>query len=202
MRSTALTLSLWLGIATQPAGAGGIDHKLSYDNSGIWQHSTQKAVEYSSMGAVVGTALWDGADGRVGKASWQAVDATLIGTLASEALKRIATRVRPTDTDNPDLWFQGGSNHSFPSGEVTAMAAMVTPYVLEYGHDYPAVYALELLPAYIGVGRMKLHAHWQTDVIAGFALGTGTGYFSHRLSTPLTVQVLPHGLTVGIKKSF
>ena len=47
-------------------------------------------------------------------------------------------------------------------------AALVTPYVLEYGRDYPATYALLLLPLYVGAGRIKNQAHWQTDVVAGW----------------------------------
>src|SRR5436190_1076625 len=145
-RSTAaFALSLSLGIASQHVHAGGIDHKLTFDESGIWSRNTQQAVEYSSQAIVLGMALWAGADTRPGRTAWQSVDATLIGAVSSEALKRITTRVRPSDTDNPDLWFQGGKNHSFPSGEVTAMAALVTPFVLEYRRDYPAVYALEVL---------------------------------------------------------
>ena len=61
---------------------------------------------------------------------------------------------------------QGGSNDSFPSRESAGAAALVTPYVLQYGRDYPATYALLLLPLYVGVGRIKNQAHWQTDVLA------------------------------------
>ena len=46
---------------------------------------------------------------------------------------------------------------------------------LEYGHDNPAVYALELLPLYDAIARVKVQSHWQTDVLAGFALGAVTG---------------------------
>jgi hypothetical protein len=38
--------------------------------------------------------------------------------------------------------------------------------VFEYGSDSPASYALLLVPLYVGVGRVKNQAHWQTDVIA------------------------------------
>ena len=55
-------------------------------------------------------------------------------------------------------------------------AALATPYILEYGHDNPAVYGLLAIPAYVGVARLKNHAHWQTDVIAGWALGATAGF--------------------------
>jgi hypothetical protein len=76
----------------------------------------------------------------------------------------------------------------------------VTPLVLEYGHDHPWVYGLELLPVYDGIARMKVWGHWQTDVIAGFALGTGVGYLMHRNpNAPYILRLMPHGIYVGLK---
>src|SRR4051812_47472528 len=121
--------------ATQLANAGGIDHKLTFDDSGIWSRSTQKTLLITSVSVVGAGALVEGGETRLGKTFWQSVDSGLIGSLSSETLKRITTRVRPSDTDNPDLWFQGGKNHSFPSGEVTMISALVTPFVLEYGRE-------------------------------------------------------------------
>jgi len=43
---------------------------------------------------------------------------------------------------------------------------------------------------------------WQTDVIAGWALGTAVGYWSTTRVTPLSVQLLPGGLSVGFSKRF
>ena len=63
--------------------------------------------------------------------------------------------------------------------EAAEAAALVTPYMLEYGPDQPAVYLLALLPLYVGVGRVKAQAHWQTDVIAGWAVGGLSGWYAH-----------------------
>ena len=83
------------------------------------------------------------------------------------------------------------------------MTSVVTPFVLEYGHEYPAVYALELLPVYDAIGRMKQQAHWQTDVLASFALGTGAAWLIHRSpNSPFILKVMPHAIYVGIGKSF
>jgi undecaprenyl-diphosphatase len=118
-------------------------------------------------------------------------------------LKRVFSRQRPDRTSDPNRWFKGGGNQSFPSGEVTTTSAVVTPLVLEYGREHPAVYALELLAVYDAIARMKVRAHWQSDVIAGFALGTGVGYFAHaRSGTPLVLSVMPHGIYVGLKKKW
>jgi undecaprenyl-diphosphatase len=61
---------------------------------------------------------------------------------------------------------------------------------------------LELLPLYDGIARMKVYAHWQTDVLAGFVLGTSVGAFMHGRDTPLLVSVLPGRFTVGFNKRF
>jgi membrane-associated phospholipid phosphatase len=85
---------------------------------------------------------------------------------------------------------------------VTAATAIVTPFMFEYGHDHPAVYALAILPTYIGIARLKAQAHWQTDILGGAALGVATGYFAHTRESPLILGVLPHGFTVGLRKKF
>jgi undecaprenyl-diphosphatase len=157
---------------------------------------------YTLIGGEIAGAVWLGGEDRLGKTFWQAIDASALGAVASEAMKHIFTRSRPDQSPDPNLWFQGGGHYSFPSGEVTAGAAIVTPFVIEYGRDYPAVFALELLPTYQAIARVKVHAHWQTDVLAGFALGTGTGWLSHTRDSPVILGVLPHGFTVGLHKEF
>ena len=182
-------------------GPLGIDSKLNYDNEGIWKRSNQKALMGVLIGGAILGALWEGQDTRIGKTFYQAIDASIIGAASSEVLKRTFRRARPNQTDDPNDWFKHGGR-SFPSGEVTLAAAVVTPFVLEYGHDHPAVYALELIPLYDAVARMKTHGHWQTDVLAGWALGTAAGYYSHSRGESLTVGVLPRGITVGWKTKF
>ena len=102
----------------------------------------------------------------------------------------------------PNKWFQGGGHYSFPSGEVTAVTAIVTPFVFEYGRDHPEVYALELLPVYDMIARVKSQAHWQTDVLASVALGSLTGYLAHRRDNPLILGVLPQGFMIGVRARF
>lgn len=202
----AASLLVALLVAHAPAalaGGGplGIDSRLSYDNSGIWARSNQNAL-IDSMMAVVGVgALWEGGDDRLGKTFWQSVDAGVFSGVAETALKYVFSRERPSQTSDPNRWFTG-HGQSFPSGEVTTTSSLVTPFVLEYGRDHPAVYALELLPIYDGLARMKTRGHWQTDVLAGFALGTAAGYFLHRPGTPIILSVLPHGFEIGFRKEF
>jgi membrane-associated phospholipid phosphatase len=202
---TVLLCVLCLGIAPRAhAGGGplGIDHRPPFDDSGIWSRNVQMALIYSMLATEGGIALWEGGDTRLGKTAWQAIDTTVIAGLTATGAKIIFSRERPETTDNPNHWFQGWGNESFPSGEVTVTSAIVTPFVLEYGKDHPWVYALEILPAYDAIARVKTWGHWQTDVIAGFALGTTVGYFMHERETPLILSVLPGGFRVGIRKSW
>lgn len=204
------TLPVWLVAAACAiqaplalAGGGplGIDSRLSYDNSGIWARSNQNALIDSMMAVVGAGALWEGGNDRLGKTFWQSVDAGVFSGFAEIGLKYAFSRERPSQTSDPSKWFTG-HGQSFPSGEVTTTSSLVTPFVLEYGHDHPAVYALELLPIYDGIARMKTWGHWQTDVLAGFALGTAAGYLLHRPGTPIILSVLPHGFAIGFKKEF
>jgi membrane-associated phospholipid phosphatase len=202
----SLLLALLLHVPTSVAGGGlfGIDHELTYDNSGIWRRSNQEALEYGLIGGEVVGAIWEGGETRFGRTLWQSVDASAASGVVALAMKYAFSRVRPIDSNNdPNLWFKGHGNQSFPSGEVTAVSSIITPLVLEYGPEHPLTYALEVLPVYDGIARMKVQAHWQSDVLAGFALGTGTGWLIHRNpNSPFILRVMPHEIYVGIGTRF
>lgn len=183
-------------------GPLGIDHRVAYDNSGIYKRSIQKDLMAAMIATDIGGALWEGGKTRLGRTWWQSVDASILGGLSSSVLKLAFTRARPSQTSDPNKFFQGRGHYSFPSGEVTAMAAMVTPFVLEYHKDHPWVYALEALPIYDMVARVKVHGHWQSDVLVGMALGTALGYYAHARHTPLSLELLPDGFAVGLKTRF
>ena len=203
----AATLLLAALAAAPAAHAGGgplgIDHRLGYDNSGLWARSNQNALLGVLLAGEVGGALWEGGEERFGRTLWQSIDASVMGGVSAQLLKWTFSRARPSQTSDPNEWFKGRGHESFPSGEVTATSAIVTPLVLEYGREHPAVYALELLPVYDGIARMKVWGHWQTDVIAGFALGSAAGYLAHaRRGTPLVLSLMPHAIYVGLKKQW
>jgi len=180
----------------------GFDHVVTFDESGIWNRNVQQAIEYGAIAAELTGAFWLGGDDPLGKTFWKAMDSSALGAISSEAMKHIFTRARPSQTSDSNKWFQGSGHYSFPSGEVTLVTSAVTPFIFEYGHDHPAVYGLALLPVYDAIARVKAQAHWQTDVIAGAALGTLTGYLADRRENSFILSILPHGLTVGIQKRF
>lgn len=190
------------GTACASGGPLGVDHRLHYDNSGIWNRNNQKALMYGTILTVGAGALAFGDDDKVGDTFWRSVDAMAFTGISAELMKRSFQRERPSQTSDPNRFFQGWHAQSFPSGEVAMISAAVTPFIANYGQDHPAVYALALLPAYDAVARMKVHAHWQTDVLVGAALGTGIGLWSARRESPVIVGWLPGGFSVGYVHHF
>lgn len=207
MRQTWVVILLAaLVVSPLPAHASGgpfgIDHRVSYDNSGIWKRSNQKTLLYGTILTVGVGALAFGDNDQMGDTFWRSVDSMVVTGVAATALKYTFRRERPSQTSDPNRWFKGGAQ-SFPSGEVAAISAAVTPFIVNYGEEHPAVYALALLPAYDAVARVKVHGHWQSDVLVGAALGTGIGLWSaHRRDSPIILSWLPGGFEVGFVHHF
>ena len=186
------------------AGGGllGLDHELSLDQGGIWARRYQTGLKYGVVALEAAGGLWYGNDTQIGHTFWQTIDASAISGVAAVFLKDAVGRPRPYQDNDPNRWFKGRGNQSFPSGEVTLQASFVTPFIANYARENPWVWSLELLPLYDGIARLKSQAHWQSDVIAGWVLGTGVGYWTTTRTTPLSVQILPRGLSVGFYKRF
>jgi len=197
-----LVFALWGGAAGAGGGPLGIDHVLAYDQSGIWARHYQTSLEYGVVIFELAGAVWLGNDDEFGHVLWQSVDASVVSAIAVEALKYTTGRPRPNTGEGPDAWFKGGGNQSFPSGEVALQASFITPIIVNYAGRYPWVWALEILPVYDGVARMKSQAHWQTDVLAGWAIGSAVGYWVTLQDTPFSVMILPRGVTIGYSKKF
>ena len=110
--------------------------------------------------------------------------------------------LRPAASHDPCKWGHGKEGNSFPSEEAGVAAALVTPWVREYAGTNPVAYGLLLLPAYVGAGRIKNQAHWQSDVLAGWAIGGGIGWWEHSRDRPLVFSLLPGGAFVGVRRAF
>ena len=155
-RSARLSLAVGALFVCNVCHAGGIDQKVDPpQDSGIWSRGNQQALERLTILTVVGGSLWFGSDDRLGHTFWQSLDSTALGAATAAVMKPVFSRARPSQTDDPGDWFQGSGHNSFPSGEVMLITTAVTPFVLEYGPEHPAVYALELLPLYDAIARVK-----------------------------------------------
>ena len=188
--------------ALASGGPLGIDHRIHYDDSGIWKRSNQDVLIYGTLATVVGGALAFGDQDKLGDTFWRSVDALAVSGVATQGMKLAFQRERPSQTSDPNRFFEGIHAESFPSGEVAAISAAVTPFMVNYGPDHPAVYALAVLPVYDAVARMKAHGHWQSDVLVGAALGTGVGLWAAHRNSPLIIGWLPGGFQVGFVHRF
>lgn len=197
-----LLLTLLAPVAHAGGGPFGIDYELGKGDTGIFNRNAQLGLEYGSIAFVAAGALALGNDNRLGHTFWQSADSALLAGLSAQMLKYVFSRARPDQGDNPGAWFQGHGDQSFPSGEETLQASWVTPFILDYYHEHPWIWALEALPIYDGYARMKSRAHWQSDIIAGWLLGSGFGYWATRRKVPLLVEILPRGVSVGFYKRF
>jgi hypothetical protein len=200
-RASAARLMLPFALATSSAHAG-FDHELPFDQHGVWARGYQTGLEDGVIFLEIAGGLWFGNDNELGHTFWQSIDASAISGLSASVLKYGFSRARPYQGNNPNAWFKGSGHQSFPSGEVTLQASFVTPFIVNYAREEPWILILEALPVYDAFARLKSHAHWQTDVIAGWALGTGVGYWSTTRPVPVSVQLLPDGLSVGFSKRF
>lgn len=199
---TALVLAIACGPAYAGSGILGLDHPVRYDNSGIWNRTNQEILIYGSIAVVGGGALWLGDNDKLGDTFWRSVDSMVITGAGTQVMKWTFQRERPSQTNDPNKWFQGIHAQSFPSGEVAAVSAAVTPFMAVYGPDHPAVYLLAILPAYDAVARVKTHGHWQSDVLFGAAIGTGVGIWTAHRNSPWIITLLPGGFRVGYVHHF
>ena len=183
-------------------GPFGIDYRLTrQDKNGILSRSNQLGLEYGTVAFEAAGALVLGNHKGLGHVFWQAADSSVFAGFAADALKYAFRRARPFQGKGPNAFFDGMSQ-SFPSGEVTLQASFVTPFILHYRHRYPWIWAAELLPIYDAYGRMRSQGHWQSDVLAGWILGSAFGYWASQRKIPLLVEILPRGAAVGFVKDF
>jgi membrane-associated phospholipid phosphatase len=176
------------------ANAAPLDHMLTRGDQGVFSRSNQLALEWSSALGLTGMLMWSDSQSTFGKTTSAAWDAMAASAVSAELLKVAVRRQRPRDGNDPSAWFSDRSNRSFPSGEVAHITAIVTPFIETYRHENPAVWLLSALPIYDGIARMKSQAHWQTDVLAGAALGAGMGLYCQGGSCPVQISPLLRGV--------
>ena len=195
IRRWLLCIILWIGTIV-PVQA--FDSVVDRPYTPFWQAHYRLPL-YTGI-AVTGLAAYEGTQSRLGKTAFQSLDATLLSQIATEGIKRATGRLRPRATPDPNRWFEGGK--SFPSGHVSSTTALVTPFILEYGNDYPLTHLLWLFPIYEAEGRLRAHAHWQSDVLVGAAVGFVCGYVAHQRKTPLILYFDSDKVVVGLKYRF
>jgi membrane-associated phospholipid phosphatase len=117
-------------------------------------------------------------DNRSGyREGWTMAEAAGFTAVSSFALKAIAGRSRPNDTDSNSEWFSSGD--SFPSMHTSLTFAIGTVLAESGPDDYRWVRRIIGYGAGAAVAYARVHdnVHWLSDVVAGGALGMATAHF-------------------------
>src|ERR1700736_5885781 len=101
-----LGLLLVAGHANAGGGPFGIDHELALDQGGIWARKYQNGLQDGVIVLEVAGSLWFGNDDELGHTFWQTLDASVISGAGAQVLKYGFGRARPTQGDDPNLWFK------------------------------------------------------------------------------------------------
>lgn len=111
------------------------------------------------------------------------VFATILATLASQAIKRAVQRPRPRVTlPNLRPRFADPDGFSLPSGHAAATAAAATAAFM--AHD-PLTGAYVVFALLVGWGRVILGAHYPLDVLTGAIFGIAAGAVGQALVAAL-----------------
>ncbi len=157
----------------------------------------RKAADFESgsgniiyLAAAVGLPLLsDGADGR--NHALRAADAIGTSVLLSEGLKHLFREKRP----------DSNAHDSFPSGHATAAFAAATVESDLHPKEAPLWF---LGAALISYSRVRLHRHYERDIVAGALLGYGTARLE--LSSPrgllLSPLIQPQSRAMGVQMTF
>jgi undecaprenyl-diphosphatase len=128
-----------------------------------------------------------GGDGFVRQTGREVIRAVLISGAITAFTKGAVGRARPfaapgdPDAFSPGRGFTNGALGSFPSGHTSAAFATATVLARELDAKHPAEKWLvnSVLfggATFIGFSRVYDRQHWPSDVVAGAALGSITGY--------------------------
>ncbi len=121
--------------------------------------------------------------------------AVVTSGVITAAIKGTVGRARPRSMpEDPDMFYPGrgffnNDRASFPSGHTSAAFAGASVLALELSKAHPRHSRWIALGLYgaataVGFSRMYENAHWASDVFAGAAIGTLSGYHvAHRRLT-------------------
>ena len=117
------------------------------------------------------------------RAAYEGVVAVLLATGTTQILNRLVDRPRPpADSPARRALPHQPTAPSFPSSHTAAATAFTTAVARR--HPWVAA-ALAPLAGTLAYGRVRLRAHWPTDVLGGVALGVGAGRLARSAATAL-----------------
>ncbi len=114
---------------------------------------------------------------------WQALGGLVIGSVVTEATKRVVLRDRPF-VAQPQFFRsrveEDELHNSFPSGHTTVAFSTATTLAINYRKWYVIVPAYAWAGA-IGYSRMRLGVHYPSDVLAGAVTGAAGAWLSYKI---------------------
>lgn len=140
---------------------------------------------------LIGTAMYAG--GRLGDrsdladAGLHTTESLVLALAATGALKSLVGRARPDEVPDDPHQFElgrglGGDRYqSFPSGHTSLAFAAASSLSTELGRIHPGTRAWTRPLLYggaslVGISRTYNNKHWASDVVAGAAIGTFSGW--------------------------
>lgn len=170
---------------------GGGSSKVLKNFSNVADFAGDKYYLIPSVIAAYGVGRFVFKEPKLQTASWQAIQAALVTSITTEALKQITGRARPFTGESPYSFtpFPNSNDNykSLPSGHASLAFAVFTPFAENYSRW------LYIVPISVAFGRVYQNNHWFSDVVVGSALGFTAGWlFTHNKN----VQLLPNGVIV------
>ena len=190
------TAAILLGTAGVGAAVSLFDSRLSLDAQRVGGDdmsvpSTIGSFVGGPVPLALGASLYAGGrmagDGFVQQTGREVMRAVLVSGAITAIAKGTVGRARPVaapgdpDVFSPGRGFTNASLASFPSGHTSAAFATATVLARELGANHPGHEWLvsSLLfggATFVGFSRVYERQHWPSDVVAGAALGSLTGY--------------------------
>lgn len=105
------------------------------------------------------------------------LSASLISALVTSSIKGVVGRARPNTGKGPHDFHRGQGDYSFPSGHATGAFTFASVIAAHYDSIWvdSTAYGIASL---VALARVRLDAHWTSDVVAGGLIG---GLIGHHL---------------------
>ena len=122
--------------------------------------------------------------------------ASVISALVTSTIKGIVGRARPNTGLGPHRFRPLQGDYSFPSGHATGAFAFASVIAAHY--DSPWVDATAYgIAGLVGVARIRLDAHWTSDVVAGALIGGLIGHHLVEFNRDLRARGITMAPTIG-----